>query len=149
MDGSTLAELISRRHRLLTHLLDLSAKQIEVIKSGRMSELMALLADKQTPLVELGQISDQLREAAGDDPKTRSWPSESLRERCRQEQEECEQMHIELLAIEAESETSLVESRESLQKRLERIDSANQAATKYVGSDSIPTTGNRLDLSSD
>ncbi len=149
MNGTALSELISRRRTILSQLLEIGGRQMEVIAAGRMTELMGLLAEKQQPLQQLGEISTLLREAAQDDPQARQWESAESREKCRVQQQQCEQMHIELLAIEAQCETALSESRESLQQRLGQIDSANQAANKYVDSEAIPTLGNRLDLSSD
>ncbi len=58
-------------------------------------------------------------------------------------------MHIELLAIEAQCETALGESREILQQQLGSIDTAQQAATRYAKSEALPTVGLRLDLCSD
>ena len=53
MDGTELTELIDQRWSVLRQLLEISDRQIAAIEAGRMSELMRLLADKQTPLNRL------------------------------------------------------------------------------------------------
>ena len=114
-----------------------------------MSELMQLLSEKQSPLNRLSEVASSIRRAAADDPATRRWDSEEARARCRRKQDECEQMHLELLAIEAECETALLESREFIQQKLDRVDAGQQAANSYAHAQVIPTQGGQLDLSSD
>ena len=113
----------------------------------RMSELMRLLSEKQVPLNRLAEITLRIRGAAGDDPEARTWETTEGRALCRQQQEECEQMHLELLAIEAECETALTKSRASIQQKLDRVDAGRQAATTYADSHATPTSGGQLDLS--
>jgi hypothetical protein len=149
MDGTKLSDLIAQRRTILEQLLEMGSRQIDVIAAGRMSELMSLLAEKQLPLRRLGEISESLRDASGEDPKGRLWESSVAREQCSRDQDKCEQLHIELLAIEAQCEVALGESRESLQQQLGRVDTAQQAATKYASSGAAETMGMRLDLSSD
>jgi hypothetical protein len=149
MDGNELSRLIARRAKNLRELLDISDRQMAAIRAGRMSELMRLLSDKQTPLNRLAEVATSIRGAADDDPATRKWESEQARVLCRQQQEECEQMHLELLAIEAECETALKNSRTSIQQKIDRVDAGRQAATGYADSDAPPTSGGQLDLSSD
>lgn len=144
MDGKQLADLMDLRWTALRRLLEISDQQLAAIDAGQMTELMRLLSEKQKPLNRLAEIAEQIRGAAGDDPATRKWESEESRQRCRQQQEECEKMHLELLAIEAECESALKKSRDTIQQNLEQVDSARQAANRYT---QAPTSGGRLDLS--
>ena len=148
MDGPELAQLIEARWSTLNQLLEIGSRQMEAIEGCRMSELMRLLSDKQTPLNQLIGITEQLRMAAGDDHTSRRWDNHSQRERCRQLQEETERMYLDLLAIEAECESALQQSRVTLQQRLDRVDSGQAAANGYACSDRSPTSGATLDLSS-
>lgn len=149
MDGIELSGLMHQRWTTLKALLEISNRQVEAIGAGRMSELMTLLAGKQAPLSVLHQVSEKLRGAADDDPQRRHWSSQKDRETCRQQQEECEKMHLELLAIEAECETALQASRDSIQQRLQRLDAGRQATHGYAESATTASSGGRLDLSSD
>jgi hypothetical protein len=148
MDGSELAELIDRRWRKLRQLLEFGRRQMDAIQAARMSELMQLLSDKQAPLTELTELAEQIRAAKDDDPAARSWESEAQRDRCRSQQDECEQMHMDLLALEAECETALQQSRVTIQQRLDRVDAGRVAANRYADQGSRQTRGGQLDLSS-
>ncbi|MGI9472230.1 MAG: flagellar export chaperone FlgN [Rubripirellula sp.] len=149
MDGDELSELITRRWSTLRELLECSRKQIDAIESGQMSDLMRLLSDKQRPISELVSIAEQLRLATHDDPEQRNWASPEMRQRCRDQQHECETMHLELLAIEAECEATLSANRQEVQERLAKVDAGWQAASGYAHQSSSPTSGGQLDLSSD
>ncbi len=149
MNGNELLELMEQRWSTLCELLEIGNRQIAAIESERMSELMRLLSEKQMPLNRLAEIAASIRQAADDDPANRQWDSEETRVRCRQRQDECEQLHLQLLAIEAECETSLIESRDFIQQRLDRVDAGQQAANSYAHALATPTQGGQLDLSSD
>ena len=149
MDGTELSELIHQRLSNLRELLDLSRRQMAAIEAGRMSELMRLLSDKQAPLSRLTSLAPQIRAAADDDPAARLWENEQARVSCRRQQEECEKTHLELLAIEAECETALQNSRHRIGQQIDRVDAGKRAATTYAHSPSGSNRGGQLDLSSD
>lgn len=149
MNGDELSGLIQQRWEILKRLLEISRKQMLAIESGQMSDLMRILSQKQRPLNDLLTIADQLRVAMDDDPERRHWPCTESRQRCRERQNECEQMHLELLAIEAECESTLSSSRQEVQDRLAKVDAGWQAASGYAERPHAASTGGRLDLSSD
>ena len=149
MDGKQLSDLIDQRWSTIRELLKISEHQMAAIDAGRMSDLMRLLSGKQKPLNRLAGIAERIRQAAGDDPGIRVWESEQARKQCRQRQDECEQMHLQLLAIEAECETALNLNREAIVQKLDRVDAGRQAASGYGGRERASTRGARLDLSSE
>jgi hypothetical protein len=149
MDAEQLSELIDQRWSTLHRLLEISNRQMAAIDAQRMSDLMRLLSEKQVPLGRLAEIAAKIRVAAADDPASRRWASEQDRMRCRQRQDECEKMHLQLLAIEAESEAALDRSRLSLSQQLDRVDATRRAASSYGQIAAAPTRGGQLDLSSD
>ena len=145
-DGAALAALMSERCEILRSLHGIGKRQIEVIDAGHMSELMSLLAQKQRPLHRLGEIAELLKPFASQDHRERQWPSGECQTQCRADQAECERLHVELLAIEAQCESALEASRESIRDELHRIDVARQAATSYSSCETRPTSGAQLDL---
>ena len=149
MNGNELADLIQQRWSILNQLLDISRQQMDAISQGQMSDLMRLLSDKQQPLNQLIEIADQLGRANDDIAEERSWASEDARQGCRVQQEECEKMNLELLAIEAECEAKLSQNREEIRDRLARVDAGWQAVTSYSDNSRKETSGGTLDLSSD
>ena len=149
MNGNEVAALIQQRWEILDQLLKISQLQMTAIEQGQMSELMRLLSEKQKPLNQLIELGDQFGVACANDPKERHWASNDIREKCRKQQDDCEKMNLELLAIEAECESKLGQSRDELRKRLERVDSGWQAISGYADHATHATCGGALDLSSD
>ena len=149
MNGNEVAALIQQRWEILDQLLSISRLQMTAIEQGQMSKLMRLLSEKQKPLNQLVELSDQFGAANTDDSEKRHWDSEDIRDQCRKKQEECEKMNLELLAIEAECESKLSQNRNELRQRLERVDSGWQAVSGYADHAAYATSGGSLDLSSD
>jgi len=149
MNGNELADLIQQKWSILNHLLQISRLQMDAILHGQMSDLMRLLSDKQPPLNQLVEITGRLGKAHEDIAEERPWASEHARHRCREQQEECEKMNLELLAIEAECEAKLSQNREEVRERLARVDAGWQAVTGYTDNTLNATSGGTLDLSSD
>ncbi|MGB7327896.1 MAG: flagellar export chaperone FlgN [Rubripirellula sp.] len=148
MNADELTAIIDLRFETLSHLLDLSHRQVQAIDESRMSDLMRILSDKQPPINELIQIGKQLASAVGEDPASRQWASDADRNRCRERQSQCERMHDELLAIEADCEGRLSASRASAQEKLQRFDNNRVAASSYAQAQTTRPTGGSLDLSS-
>ena len=146
MDANQLADLIQQRFATLDELLKLGRRQTEAIEAGRMTDLMRILSQKQHPLSRLTEIAELLRPAVQDDPTLRHWPSENARQTCRRQQEQCDQMHLELLAIEAACESALQDNRASIQHEIEQLNSSYQAAKHYAPQPSVGTSGGQLDL---
>lgn len=147
MNGDELAQLIQQRWTTLRQLLDLGNQQADAIHTGHMNELMAVLSQKQSPLNRLAEISTRIRAAAADDPESRSWSNPTARDQCRRQQDECEQMHMELLAIEAACESALQESRAVIGQQIEQLDASHRAARHYQSESPALSAGGRLDLS--
>lgn len=146
MDANQLSDLIEQRFETLDELLRLSRLQSEAIEAGRMTDLMRVLSQKQQPLSRLTEIAQLLRPAADDDPRLRVWTSESARIACRRQQEQCDQMHMELLAIEADCESRLKDNRETIQRDIEGLQASHQAAMRYAPDRTVATSGGQLDL---
>ncbi len=147
MNGNELSQLIDQRWSALNELLELSHRQTEAIDAGRMSDLMRVLSKKQAPLQQLSDIADRTRTAVDDDPALRHWASESDRQACRLLQDKCDQMHLDLLAIEAACESTLQENRSSIQTEIDQLNASHQAAMHYSPENSVATSGGQLDLS--
>lgn len=147
MESSQLTELIDQRWTTLNELLNLGQLQTDAIDAGRMTDLMRILSRKQAPLNRLSELAKLLRAAADDDPTSRIWHSQEARDVCRNRQAQCDEMHLELLAIEAACESTLQQNRNSIQAEIEQLNASHQAAKKYAPEQSIATSGGRLDLS--
>ncbi len=87
MNGNEVIALIKQRWEILDQLLSISRLQMTAIEQGQMSKLMRLLSEKQKPLNQLVELSDQFGAANTDDSEKRHWDSEDIRDQCRKKQE--------------------------------------------------------------
>lgn len=148
MDAETLTGLVERRHQVLRELLELGDRQADAVRHKRMSELLEILNRKRVPLETLGRLSEDLREAVGDDPGRREWGSPEARAACRQRNEECERLLQRLMRQEAEAETELASARDALDHELAVGEGKRRAAGGYAAATGASTAGGSIDLSS-
>jgi DNA gyrase/topoisomerase IV subunit A len=140
-----LQNLIDLRHQQLTLLLELTSQQETAISDAHMNELMRILGEKQRVIESFVQTSKQLKA----DRETFA-QSPAISETHRSRNEECNQMHRQLLQREEACQGSLEASRDEVAQELTRGDGAKRAAAGYdqVSQPSRPQGGG-LDLSSD
>lgn len=140
-----LEKLIDLRYEQLTRLLDLTTQQEAAIAGTHMNELMRILGEKQRLIESFVQISNQLkvdRESFSQVPEI----SEDYRGR----NEQCHEMHRELMQREEACQASLETSRDEVAQELTRGDGAKRAAAGYGKSiQQARPQGGGLDLSSD
>lgn len=148
MKGAELFELVRCRRSVLLRLLEIGDRQRVAIDDGRMNELMGLLGEKQSPLRELGELSQRLAQAVGDDPQSRPWDDARDRLACRETNDQCEQMLRTLIELEAECEQALTLSRHALQQQLTQSQHAKDAVAGYAPPTRQHSAGGNLDLSS-
>lgn len=147
MDGTELLSLMTQRYATLCELKELSHQQAAAIAAGQMGELMRILSRKQQPIARLTALARQLNQAADDDPDLRDWTSAAERQTCRQTQQQCEQLHVELLALETASESALQHARTEVEQQLGQLDASHQASQRYLLRPAAATVGTSLDLS--
>lgn len=140
-----LQQLIDLRYEQLTLLLDLTTQQETAIAGTHMNELMRILGEKQRLIESFVQISNQLKTDRESFAQT---PAISDDHRARNEQ--CNEMHRELLQREEACQATLETSRDEIAQELARGEGAKRAAAGYgqTNKQSRPQGGG-LDLSSD
>ncbi len=82
MESERLAQLALCKLQIMQLLRRLAAQQLEIITGGDMSNLLKLLAAKQTVMDQLAKVEQQLDPFRGQNPETRDWPSAAAREEC-------------------------------------------------------------------
>ena len=147
METDRLAELIDRKHQVLAHLHTLARQQLALVDGDDMSNLLALLASKQTLLDQLMAVEQQLHPFRDQDPAERVWRSADDRRRCAEQARQCEATLAEILALERRGESQLQRRRDDTATRLDQAHGAAQAHRAYT---SAPTGGGgQLDLASE
>ncbi len=142
-----LSDLIRRKHRCLEHLRAMGEKQIELVRSGSMTELLDLLVAKQQVLLQLQRIERELDPFRGENPESRSWRTPEERARCAAVLADCEALLSGIVAREKQSEEELTRRRDEAAARLRETRTAVEARASYLASPQ--SRPGRLDLASE
>lgn len=150
MPPEELSRLLDEQFKTLATLVRMSQTQIELIDESRMTELVTLLS-KKTPLIErLRGNADKINQT---DLARIPWPNPSDLDRARKTQGKCQQLGDELMRIEAQCETALIASRETMSRQIAEFEQAATASQTYVSGSATMNTpqvgGGNLDLSCD
>jgi hypothetical protein len=140
-------DMLSRQADLLGELIQIGREQKAAIDAGRINELLAVLATKQTQLEELGEIRERLSDWKSTVEAPHFWPAQGMRELAKQLRDHCAAAFDTLIEIEKNCEHALTTSRDQIQIRLKQLDSGRSAADAYAAH-SGQTVSPRIDFSS-
>ena len=132
LDTDLLSDLIQRKRSCLVQLRDMGTKQLELVREGNMTQLLELLAVKQQVLIQLQQVERQLDGFRGEDPQDRHWSSPRARQECAARLGECEQILVQIVAQEKQSEQELIRRRDEVASQLAGVHTANEARGAYL-----------------
>jgi len=135
-----LGDLIRRKRSCLVQLRHMGAKQLELVRAGKITDLLELLAAKQHVLIQLQQVERQLDRFRGEDPQQRRWRTPEARQ-------ECATDLAEIMAQEKQSEQELVQRRDEAAARLAGVHTASQARSAYLAQPQV--AAGRLNLLSE
>jgi hypothetical protein len=145
-DNTTiLSERIERKHELLLQLRDVGLRQLELIASGDMNQLLRVLSAKQRLLGILQSVERSLDPFRDDDPERRIWKTAVDRQQCAQKAEQCADLLRIIVEQERESESQMIIRRNDTARRLRDIQHAADIHRAY-SDESAPLAG-QLDLS--
>lgn len=147
METDLLAELIRQKHDCLVQLRQLARQQLALIDRNDMGNLLTVLATKQSLLSRLQETERQLEPFRDQDPERRAWRAPRDRQRCAAQAQRAEAVLAEILMLERQGETALVQRRDQTATRLDGAHSASMARQAY-GHVCDAATG-QLDLISD
>lgn len=131
LDTNKLADLIDKRHRCFTGLLELSTMQSELIAKGDMPALIRTFAAKNQWVVGLQTIERELAPYHNQNPETRQWVSSEAREQCARQAAECKVLLDQLMQLEMENEKKMTQRRDQVATRLQTAQSAGVASSAY------------------
>lgn len=133
---------------LLAALIELGLQQIDAIASGRMNELLSLLARKQSLLDALAACALGLRPLQQQLQSADAALSEERRRTCQEKHALASARFDELLQLESRCEQLLSESRDQIAARLQQTVHSLSVADAYRQEPGLQAQGGRLDLSS-
>lgn len=126
-----LSELIHRKHEVLAQLRDLGQRQQEVVQQGETSTLLKLLATKQTMIVALQNVEQELAPFHAEDPEQRVWPSREARSQCARQAAECNRLLQEIVELERYCGERMTLRRNEVAAQLRHVNTAGQARDAY------------------
>lgn len=126
-----LADLVSKRRKCLTQLRELGMRQMQMIASGEMADLLRLVAAKQQLIVALQAIEQQLQPFHAESPEARQWESAEARARCAADAEACRVLIQEVMAMEQAGEQQMVERRDLVAAQLRTAASGSRVRDAY------------------
>jgi flagellar biosynthesis/type III secretory pathway chaperone len=141
MQTDLLANLMDRKHEVLVQLHQLSQQQRARVDEGHdVSELLGLLAAKQTLLDKLNTLERQLDPFRRQDPESRDWRSADERRRCSRVAGRCQSLMGEILELERHAEMELRRRRDRTAERLKAVSNGAAARAAYAAAAPPPPT---------
>ncbi|MCA9105591.1 MAG: hypothetical protein KDA83_09215 [Planctomycetales bacterium] len=128
-----MASLIASRHRTLSELRIVAARQYKVIEAHEHSKLMELLAIKQGLINRLIDCDRDLDPYRQQDPEDRQWVSDQKRDQCRVMIEESSQWLDDIKRLEAAAELLARELRDEVSQQVDEVANRSQAVNAYLG----------------
>ncbi len=147
LDTDRLAELVGQKLTCLTELHEIGRRQLELVRSGEMIELLDVLAVKQRLIERLQNIERDLDPFRAQSPQSRQWRSETLRQRCCKKIQSCETIFAQIIEQEKMGETELIRRRDETAVQLDGAHRAGRARGAY--SKTSPQYSGQLDLASE
>jgi hypothetical protein len=141
MSTTRLSQLIHRKHEVLSLLLRLGARQIELVHENDWDALAKVLSAKGKLLAAITQIEAQLAPFQEQSPDARIWDDPGQRDACRQQAAECNTMLAEIMRLERDSEAHMVRSRDRTAQQLAGLHDAGAARHAYLMDDGAASLG--------
>jgi flagellar biosynthesis/type III secretory pathway chaperone len=132
-DTNLLAALVGSKLRILELLVRLAHKQLSLADRGETTDLLKVLAAKQTVLAQLNQIERQLDPFRAQDPETRVWRTAADRQSCQRDAERCDELLAETMRVEKAGEAALIRRRDQVAGVLAEANAAGEAQAAYAG----------------
>ncbi len=126
-----LAELVRRKHQVLTQLRDVGRRQTDLASGGDIASLLNLLAAKQELIAALQHLERDLTPYYAEDPERRVWSSPQARAACAQQVTECNAMLEEIVRLEKLGAEKITVRRNEVAEQLQQVHSAAQVRGAY------------------
>jgi len=144
LETDHLAKLIDQKHQALVQLRDLARRQADLIAGEEMAQLLTLLSAKQKLLAQVQAMERSLDPFRQQDPEQRTWQSPELRQQVAQTASRSESILAEIMVIEKQSETEMVDRRDKAANQLQTATNAAHVRNAYFRA--AEQQPNRLDV---
>lgn len=127
-----LAERMEQKYELLVQLHDLGVRQLELVRSGDLTQLLKLLSAKQRLLAALQRVERAMDAFRHEPPESRRWESPAARQRCADTVARCELLLQTIVEQERTSEAEMIVRRDEAAARLEGMHHATHVHNAYT-----------------
>lgn len=132
MMSPTFGELIRKEEGVLRRLAAASIRQLEIVRSGDMTRLLELLAQKQRLMDEFDAVKRQLVPFRDIPPSDRRWRDDEERRETGAAVNRCTRMLEEILRNDRRSTEELAERKTDVEEQLRRIRQGAQVNASYA-----------------
>jgi hypothetical protein len=132
LNTDRLAALVAAKLKILELLTQLARRQLALVEGGEITDLVKLLAAKETVLGQLQTLERQLDPFRNEDPETRHWPAAGDRARCRADARRCDELLAEALRLEKQGEAVMLRRRDAAAAVLQGISVAVEVQAAYA-----------------
>ncbi len=126
-----LTELIRKKHQVLVQLRDVGRRQMDLVASGDIVALLALLGAKQQLIAGLQTLEQELAPYYAEDPDRRTWPSPQHRAECARQASDCNALLEEIVALEKSGAEKMTVRRNEVAEQLQQAHAATQVRSAY------------------
>lgn len=127
-----LASLVSAKLQVLKILCQLAERQLAMVERGELTDLIKLLAAKQTVLAQLQSLDGELAPYRDDNPDKRSWASTAARTACQAKAHEANALAARSLELEKQAESLMIARRDAASQAILALQTAADARTAYI-----------------
>lgn len=133
LETDRLAELVAVKLKIVELVVQLARRQLALVQGGDLTDLLKLLAAKQTVLAQLARIQRELDPFRAQEPETRAWRSPGDRLRCQEHARQCDDLLAEAMRLEKQGEAGMLARRDSAAALLSNVSAAVDAHSAYAG----------------
>jgi len=120
-DSEHLFQLVGQKLERLEQLHSYSGNQMPYVETEDMGAILEILAAKQRLLIEIEGIDRQIAGFHVDDPEERVWPTQEMREQCREKISQCDRLVRETLENDQIATERLTEKMSSAKQQLQQF----------------------------
>jgi len=120
-DSEHLFQLVGQKLELLQRLHACSGNQIQYVETEDMGAILEILAAKQRLLLEMEGLDRQIAVYHVEYPEERVWPTDEMREQCREKISQCDRLVREMLEYDQIAAERLAEKKSTAKQQLQQF----------------------------
>jgi hypothetical protein len=137
----TFIGLIQREEHLLERLFYVSQRQLELVRSGNMTDLITHLGQRQQLWNVFESLEEQMQPYKAVPAEMRHWKDEAERQAAEQSLNHCKSLLEDIMANDHTSLDETAAQKAETESQLERIQRAKNVVPAYAKHSKLPSNG--------